>query len=82
MKSPQVTSGRIVKATSGWFAGVNSIRNPWALQENQFAWGQNVQVRGGIVQTRPGQRMRLSLPAGNFQGGIFLQAINNKRLQK
>lgn len=82
MKSPQVTSGRIVKATSGWFAGVNSIRNPWALQENQFAWGQNVQVRGGIVQTRPGQRMRLSLPAGNFQGGIFFASNKQKEAAK
>lgn len=79
MKSPQITSGRVVKATSGWFAGVNSVRNPWALQENQFQWGVNVQVRGGIVQTRNGQRMRLSLPAGNFQGGIFFASNKQKQ---
>lgn len=78
MKSPQVTSGRISKISSGWFSGVNSVRNPWALAENQFAWGENVQVRGGLVQTRPGQKMRLSLPPGNFQGGIFFSANKQK----
>ena len=78
MKSPQITTGRLVKATSGWFAGVNSIRNPWSLPENQFKWGVNVQVRGGIVQTRPGNAMRLSLPPGNFQGGIFFSANKQK----
>jgi hypothetical protein len=82
MKSEQISSGRLVKATSGWFAGVNSVRNPWALPENQFKWGVNVQVRGGIVQTRPGQAMRLSLPAGNFQGGIFFAANKQKESAK
>ena len=82
MKSEQISSGRLVKATSGWFAGVNSVRNPWALPENQFKWGVNVQVRGGIVQTRPGQAMRLSLPAGNFQGGIFFAANKQKEAAK
>jgi hypothetical protein len=78
MKSPQVTSGRIQKVTSGWFAGVNSVRNPWLLPENQFKWGVNIQVRGGLAQTRPGMAMRLSLPAGNFQGGIFFAANRQK----
>lgn len=82
MKSEQISSGRLVKATSGWFAGVNSVRNPWSLPENQFKWGVNVQVRGGIVQTRPGQAMRLSLPAGNFQGGIFFAANKQKESAK
>ena len=71
MKSPQITSGRIQKVSGGWVQGVNSIRNPWALAENQVKWAVNCQFRGGIAQTRPGQSMRLSLPPGNFQGGIF-----------
>ena len=78
MKSEQITSGRLTKVSTGWTQGVNSVRNPWALPENQFKWGVNVTVRGGIVQTRPGYAMRLSLPAGNFQGGIFFAA--NKQL--
>jgi hypothetical protein len=50
------------------------VRNPWTLPEDQFKWGQNITVRGGIAQTRPGFAMRLSLPAGNFQGGILFNA--------
>lgn len=71
MKSEQINSGRLVKVSTGWTQGVNSVRNPWALPENQLKWGVNVTTRGGIAQTRPGYAMRLSLPAGNFQGGTF-----------
>jgi hypothetical protein len=71
MKSAQITSGRETKASSGWLLGVNSVRNPWALPDNQIKWAVNCSVRGGIVQTRPGYSMRLSLPPGNFQGGIL-----------
>lgn len=71
MKSAQITSGREVKASSGWLLGVNSVRNPWALPDNQIKWAVNCSVRGGIVQTRPGYSMKLSLPPGNFQGGIL-----------
>jgi len=74
MKSAQITSGRESKTASGWMLGVNSVRNPWALPDNQFKWGVNVAVRGGVVQTRPGNAMRLSLPPGNFQGGIFFSS--------
>jgi hypothetical protein len=74
MKSPQITSGRQVKTTAGWTQGINSVRNPWALPENQVKWAVNCQFRGGVAQTRPGQSMRLSLPPGNFQGGILFLA--------
>jgi len=74
MKSPNITSGRMVKSSAGWMHGVNSVRHPWSLPEDQFKWGVNVTVRGGIVQTRPGHDMRLSLPPGNFQGGILFSA--------
>ncbi len=74
MKSEQITAGRLTKIAAGWTQGVNSVRNPWALPENQLKWGVNVTVRGGIAQTRPGYAMRLSLPPGNFQGGAFLAA--------
>lgn len=74
MKSAQITSGRDVKTSSGWLLGVNSVRNPWALPDNQIKWAVNCTVRGGIVQTRPGYAMRLSLPPGNFQGGILFAA--------
>ena len=74
MKSPNITSGRLSKVSAGWMHGVNSVRNPWTLPDDQFKWGQNITVRGGIAQTRPGFAMRLSLPSGNFQGGILFNA--------
>jgi hypothetical protein len=74
MKSPQITSGRQEKATAGWLRGVNSVRNPWNLPADQIKWAVNATVRGGIIQTRPGQAMRLSLPPGNLQGGCFFSA--------
>jgi hypothetical protein len=74
MKSPNVTAGRVEKVSTGWMHGVNSVRNPWNLPADQLKWGVNVSVRGGVVQTRPGQGMRLSLPPGNLQGGCFFSA--------
>jgi len=62
------------KTSAGWIHGVNSVRNAWGLPEDQFKWGVNTSIRGGVVQTRPGQAMRLSLPPGNFQGGIVFNA--------
>ena len=74
MKSTNITAGQSQKVTTNWLHGVNSQRNPLALGTDQFKWGVNITVRGGIVQTRPGQSMRLSLPAGNLQGGIVFLA--------
>jgi hypothetical protein len=74
MKSPNITTGRLEKTTSGWVQGVNSVRNPLLLPNTQLKWGVNVAIRGGIAQTRPGFQMKLSLPPGNFQGGTFFAA--------
>jgi hypothetical protein len=74
MKSQTITSGRLQKATAAWIHGMNSVRNPWTLPEDQYKFGQNITCRGGIVQTRNGFKMKLSLPAGNFQGGIIYNA--------
>jgi hypothetical protein len=74
MRSEHISSGRYVKDTSGWFHGANTLRAPWALPEDQYKWGVNITCRGGIVQTRAGNSMRLSLPAGNFQGGVLFAA--------
>ena len=78
MKSEQISAGRLMKVSTGWTQGVNSVRNPWALPENQFKWGTNLTIRGGVAQTRPGYAMRLSLPPGNLQGGILFQANKQK----
>jgi hypothetical protein len=82
MKSENLASGRVSKVTSGWFAGVNSVRNSWQLPENQCKWGVNIQLRGGLAQTRPGFDMQLSLPSGNFQGGVFFAANKQESSSK
>lgn len=74
MKAPNITQGRAQKVTAGWIHGVNSVRNPWALPEDQVKWAQNCTLRGGVAQTRPGFAMKLSLPNGNFQGGVIFNA--------
>jgi hypothetical protein len=74
MRSPNVTSGQQIKTTAGWFHGVNSVRNPWSLNADQLKWAVNCSVRGGVMQTRSGNAMRLSLPAGNLQGGIIFSS--------
>jgi len=74
MKAETITSGRLEKASSAWIHGMNSVRNPWTLPEDQYKFGLNVSCRGGIVQTRSGYKMRLSLPAGNFQGGVVFNS--------
>lgn len=79
MKSPNITSGRAAKTAAGWIHGVNSVRNPWALPEDQIKWAVNCSIRGGVAQTRPGFSMRLSLPPGNFQGGILFAANKQAR---
>lgn len=56
------------KGASGWFRGMNSTRDPWILDDAMYAWGVNIVNRGGIIQTRPGYRIRLTVPSGVLQG--------------
>jgi hypothetical protein len=74
MNSDNIKSGRLVKTTANWIHGVNSVRSPWSLPEDQAKFAVNVNMRGGIAQTRNGFKMKLSLPKGNFQGGIIYNA--------
>jgi len=68
MRSQSVTKGQLEKGNSGWFGGVNTNRNPWILDDSQYAYGVNTVNRGGIVQCRPGYKLALTLPPGNLQG--------------
>jgi len=79
MNSDNIKSGRLVKATANWIHGVNSVRSPWSLPEDQAKFAVNVNLRGGIAQTRNGFKMQLSLPKGNFQGGIIFNANKQAR---
>jgi len=74
MKSDNIKAGRLVKSTANWIHGMNSVRSPWTLPEDQYKFGMNVNCRGGVIQTRNGFKMKLSLPSGNFQGGIIFNA--------
>lgn len=56
------------KVSAGWWNGCNSSKTSWLLPDTQYRWGINTVCRGGIIQTRPGYRLRLTLPAGNLQG--------------
>jgi hypothetical protein len=55
-----------------WIGGCNSIIHPADLPEKQYAWGENVVNRGGIIQTKPGYKVRASVPGAKLQGfGVF-----------
>lgn len=77
MKAPSITSGQAVKVDAGWVYGMNTLRHPWLLREDQYRRATNVMNRGGVVQTRSGYAMRLVLPAGNLQGLVYFR--RNKR---
>lgn len=56
------------KAGAGWWDGMHSGFNPWLLLDTQYQYAVNVTNRGGYLYTRPGYRVRLTLPSGNLQG--------------
>lgn len=76
MQSPAIAAGRLISVDAGWTAGMNTVRHPWFLREDQYRRGVNLVNRGGVVQTRPGFAMRLILPEGNLQG--FTHFLVNK----
>ena len=73
MKSPNLSAGREAKVDAGWIFGMNTLRHPWLLREDQYQRGVNVVNRGGVVQTRPGFGMKLILPPGNLQGFTYFR---------
>jgi len=68
----------VEKAGAAWVKGCNSNRNPWILDEQQYRWGVNIVNRGGIVRTRPGYKLLLTLPEGNLQGVELFTADRDK----
>jgi len=73
MKSANLSAGRDAKVDAGWVFGMNTLRHPWLLREDQYQRGVNVVNRGGVVQTRPGFGMKLILPPGNLQGFAYFR---------
>lgn len=56
--------------------GVNSYSLPYKLGEQQLVMAMNAQVRGGLLQTRPGSRTKFTMPTGLLQGATFFKPQN------
>jgi len=80
MKAAISSGEQFEKANAGWFDGCNSSKTPWLIPDAQYQWGVNIVNRGGIIQTRPGYRVRLSLPPGNLQGMRIFTATKEKSI--
>jgi hypothetical protein len=65
-----------VVGSSSLVLGVDSYTSPAELDDKEMIFGQNVVVRGGIAQTRPGSRSLLCAPDGNFQGCTLFTPAN------
>lgn len=63
----------IEKPSAGWFGGVNSVRTRWLVPDDQAVWAENAVCRGGIWQTRPGNKLVYTVPEGNFQGKFLFK---------
>jgi hypothetical protein len=59
---------RTPKTQSKWINGVDSSVHPADLKDGQFAWGENIVNRGGVLQTRPGYKIVASIKGKNLQG--------------
>lgn len=68
---------RSTEAISFWTGGLNSWLHPSSIAKNQYAWGENVINRGGLVQTRPGYKFRGSKLGSNAQGGCIFTPLNS-----
>ncbi len=65
-----------VAGSSSLVLGVDSYTVPTDLDDRELVFGQNIAVRGGIAQTRPGTRTLFCLPDGNFQGQTLFTPDN------
>ena len=57
-----------VEGSSSLVLGVDSYTKPDELGAMELVMAMNCQVRGGIVQTRPGSKTLFCPPRGNMQG--------------
>jgi hypothetical protein len=67
-----------MKIMEMWVGGENGLLHPADISERQYARGENVFNRGGIVQTRPGYRYLASIPGTKLQG-MCIFTPNNAR---
>jgi hypothetical protein len=57
-------------ALSRWSAGMNSMLHPADLAQGQYYHGENIINRGGILQTRPGNRYIRAMEGVRVQGMV------------
>jgi len=73
--------GRTFKTQRAWINGVDTSVHPADLRDGQFAWGENVVNRGGVIQTRPGYRVIASIAGERLQGlALFTPRNSTSRL--
>lgn len=58
----------LVDGDANFRGGLDSFSESLTLPPGKYAWSENMVMRGGVPQTRPGIRTRFKLPDGNFQG--------------
>lgn len=64
-----------------WTGGCNSLIHPTEISPREYAWGENIVNRGGIVQNRPGFKLKASIAGTRVQGFcIFTPRSSTARL--
>lgn len=72
---------RIVDGDASFWPGMESVSDPVQLPPGAYARGMNVVNRGGIIQTRPGYRCKLTYPEGLAQGlAVFRPAVGPEEI--
>lgn len=59
-----------------WTGGESGLLHPTEISDRQYARGENVINRGGIVQTRPGYRYKAGILGSRLQGMIIFKPNN------
>lgn len=60
-----------------WTQGCNSLIHPTEIGPRQYAWGENIVNRGGIVQNRPGFKLKASVAGTRLQGFCIFTPRNS-----
>lgn len=57
--------------------GMQSALDPTQITDGGYVWSMNTVNRGGVLQCRPGYRIKFCLPDGLLQGGILFRSRRN-----
>jgi len=62
---------RLTEGMGSFLGGANSAVDPALIADNQYSWAENIVVRDGFPNTRPGFRFVKLLPSGVIQGACY-----------